>query len=102
MAGTGPKVQELANRLVDPERPGDFNQAMMELGATVCLPRSPQCLVCPLAEFCKTRGEHRTAPRARTVIREAGYALCMRVSKGAGPDIAGRRSCSNSGPRRSA
>ena len=75
------KVQELAGRLVDPRRPGDFNQAMMELGATVCLPRNPQCLVCPLAEFCKTRGEHRTAPRARSVIREAGCALCVRRSE---------------------
>jgi A/G-specific adenine glycosylase len=71
-------VQELAGRLVDPRRPGDFNQAMMELGAMVCLPRNPQCLVCPLAGYCKTRGEHKTAPRARAEIREAGYALCMR------------------------
>ena len=75
------KVQELAGRLVDPHRPGDYNQAMMELGATVCLPRNPQCLVCPLAEFCRTRGEHRTAPRARRVIREAGCALCIRRSE---------------------
>jgi len=76
--GHGAKVQELAGRLVDPDRPGDFNQAMMELGATVCLPRNPQCLGCPLAEFCKTRGEHKTAARARTEIREAAYALCVR------------------------
>jgi A/G-specific adenine glycosylase len=72
------KVEDLAGRLVDRERPGDFNQAMMELGATVCLPRNPQCLSCPMAEFCKTRGEHKTVPRARSVIREVGYALCLR------------------------
>jgi A/G-specific adenine glycosylase len=78
--GHEPRVQELAGRLVDPDRPGDFNQAMMELGATVCLPRTPQCLVCPLAGWCKTRGEHKTAPRARAVIREVGYALCLRGS----------------------
>jgi len=76
--GHEPRVQELAGRLVDPRRPGDFNQAMMELGAMVCLPRNPQCLVCPLAGYCKTRGEHKTAPRARSEIREAGYALCIR------------------------
>ena len=35
---------------------------MMELGATLCLPRSPLCLECPVIDFCKTRGEHRTAP----------------------------------------
>ena len=43
------KIEALAAQLVDPAAPGDFNQAMMELGATVCLPRNPQCLVCPLA-----------------------------------------------------
>jgi A/G-specific adenine glycosylase len=72
------KVDDLAGRIVDPDRPGDFNQAMMELGATVCLPRNPQCLACPLLEFCKTRGEHKTVPRSRSVIREVGYALCLR------------------------
>ncbi len=36
--------------LLDPERPGDGNQALMELGATVCTPRSPRCLLCPLRE----------------------------------------------------
>ncbi len=72
------KIEKLAGRLVDPERPGDFNQAMMELGATICLPRNPQCLVCPLSGSCQTRGEHKTAPRPRSVIRKAAYALCVR------------------------
>jgi A/G-specific adenine glycosylase len=45
-----------AQELVDPGRPGDFNQAMMELGATVCLPRAPQCSTCPIRRFCGTRG----------------------------------------------
>ena len=49
------RFQELAEQLLDPKRPGEFNQAMMELGATVCLPRQPQCLLCPIAEFCKAR-----------------------------------------------
>ncbi|KAM8930103.1 adenine DNA glycosylase [Pelodytes ibericus] len=44
---------ELANHLVDPERPGDFNQAMMELGATVCTPKKPQCPDCPLQSQCR-------------------------------------------------
>lgn len=39
-----------AGDLLDPDRPGDGNQAMMELGATVCTPRSPRCLLCPLRE----------------------------------------------------
>lgn len=42
----------LANTLVDPERPGDFNQAMMELGARVCSPRGPVCSQCPVRSHC--------------------------------------------------
>ena len=38
-------------------RPGAFNQAMMELGATVCVPRAPRCAVCPVRKWCVTRGE---------------------------------------------
>jgi A/G-specific adenine glycosylase len=72
------KIGEMAANLLDPGRPGDFNQAMMELGATVCLPRNPQCLVCPLSAGCTTRGEHKTAPRPQIVSREVGYALCLR------------------------
>ena len=41
-----------ANDLVDPDRPGDFNQAMMELGATVCTPKNPSCSKCPLKKLC--------------------------------------------------
>src|ERR1035441_8756365 len=54
------KIEALAAELVCPERPGDWNQALMELGATLCLPRNPQCLVCPVAGDCKTQGEHQT------------------------------------------
>ena len=42
---------------------GDHNQAMMELGATLCLPRTPLCLQCPVQALCKTRGEHSTPAR---------------------------------------
>ncbi|TVR50537.1 MAG: A/G-specific adenine glycosylase [Puniceicoccaceae bacterium] len=45
--------QELAGALLDPERAGDHNQAMMELGATVCLKRRPQCLLCPWRADCR-------------------------------------------------
>ena len=50
-------------RLLDPERPGDFNQGMMELGATVCLPRAPLCLGCPWQPWCRTRGPHEMPAR---------------------------------------
>ena len=68
----------MAEMLLDPRRPGDFNQSMMELGATVCLPRNPTCLVCPLRRFCKTRGEHPTPKRARMRSQDAAYALVVR------------------------
>jgi A/G-specific adenine glycosylase len=75
------RIETLAARLVDPKQPGDFNQAMMELGATVCVPRNPQCAVCPLFKQCTTRGEHRTAPPAKMVSREVGYALSVRTGR---------------------
>jgi A/G-specific adenine glycosylase len=80
------KVEELAARLVDELRPGDFNQAMMELGAIICTPRNPQCLVCPVSEDCKTRGEHKTVARPRMVSREVGCALCVRQAA-SGSDV---------------
>jgi A/G-specific adenine glycosylase len=55
---SGPRwkhLQDRADALLDPDSPGDWNQAMMELGATVCTPRAPQCLLCPVAEFCEAR-----------------------------------------------
>jgi A/G-specific adenine glycosylase len=39
--------------LVPRKRAGDFNSAMMELGATICTPRSPQCLICPVQRYCQ-------------------------------------------------
>ena len=47
--------KEGADKLLDRTRPGDFNQAMMELGATLCLPKNPQCLLCPVAKMCAAR-----------------------------------------------
>lgn len=72
------RIESLANELVDPGQPGEFNQAMMELGATVCLPRNPQCLVCPLAGNCATQGEHKTTPRPRMMSQEISYGLMTR------------------------
>ena len=74
------ETEAMANALLDPGRPGDFNQAMMELGATVCLPRNPQCLTCPIRAHCLTRGEHPTPKRARMRSEDAAYALVVRES----------------------
>ena len=48
-----------AAALVPAERPGRFNQALMELGATICTPRSPACAICPLERDCVARREGR-------------------------------------------
>ena len=45
----------LAEELLNPDNPGDHNQAMMELGATVCLKRKPLCTICPVSELCEGR-----------------------------------------------
>lgn len=57
--------RELAQSLMNRDRPGDHNQAMMELGATVCLKHNPQCLLCPVKELCQaqSRGIESELPR---------------------------------------
>ncbi len=52
---TRDRMQQVAAELLDPAQPGVFNQAMMELGATICLPREPKCGECPVAKFCQGR-----------------------------------------------
>jgi len=54
--------------LTAPDRPHDYAQAIMDLGATVCTPSAPACFVCPLADFCQARqlGLERQLPRVRT------------------------------------
>lgn len=49
------RLRRAAERLLDRAHPGDFNQALMELGATVCVPRTPDCPECPLARWCEGR-----------------------------------------------
>jgi A/G-specific adenine glycosylase len=60
-------LQRTAGDLLDPKSPGAWNQAMMELGAMVCTPRAPQCLVCPAAKFCRARqlGDPESFPEKR-------------------------------------
>jgi A/G-specific adenine glycosylase len=57
---------------------GEHNQAVMELGATVCLPRAPLCLQCPVQAMCQTRGEHSTLPRAPQRSQPVAYLLDLR------------------------
>ena len=62
-----PELHRLADGLTPAERAGDFAQAMMDLGATICLPRGPKCLLCPLESACLARaaGIAEALPRRR-------------------------------------
>ncbi|WP_337175591.1 NUDIX domain-containing protein [Paludisphaera sp.] len=80
------RLWEVAGRLVAGERAGDFNQALMELGALVCAPREPRCLICPVAESCEARrlGLQAEIPRlpARTASQEVAEACAVVVDAG--------------------
>jgi A/G-specific adenine glycosylase len=65
LPGSKPRIKTLTAALVPEDRPGDFAQAMMDLGATLCSPKSPSCILCPFNGFCtaQARGDAETFPR---------------------------------------
>jgi A/G-specific adenine glycosylase len=74
-----------AQALLANSRPGDFNQGMMELGATVCVPRAPHCPMCPVRRWCVTRGEvPRPEPPSRQKKKQIWCALEWRDGNGSG------------------
>jgi A/G-specific adenine glycosylase len=76
------EVWLIAEELLPRKRPGDFNQAMMELGATVCVPRQPKCLMCPVSQLCRTRGELPQTEKAKPQQKkEVHYALDCRANR---------------------
>jgi len=90
---TREKLQEIANEFLDKRDPSTHNQAVMELGATVCLPRRPLCLICPLRDGCRGRdraGEFPVKSRVAQVKRTETVAIlkkgksfyCEQVSEG--------------------
>ncbi len=58
------RLEAEAQKLLSPRRPGDFNQALMELGALICLPARPQCSACPLRRLCRYKLGARKRPGA--------------------------------------
>ncbi len=73
---SGEHLWEEAQAILDPSQPGEFNQAMMELGATVCVPGQPLCHSCPVHSSCATRGPRQSAGKAlRLRKREISYML---------------------------
>ncbi|MEO0454167.1 MAG: A/G-specific adenine glycosylase [Verrucomicrobiota bacterium] len=72
-----------AKQLTPARHPGDFNQALMELGALICTPRNPQCLICPLKTTCQA-GEPEKLPVKRakeTMLESASYAVITEANK---------------------
>ncbi len=78
------RLRDEATRLIDPDRPGDFNEALMELGATVCTPRSPRCGDCPVADDCGALAgdtiAERPMPTPRKQIPTVEYAVAVVVA----------------------
>jgi A/G-specific adenine glycosylase len=60
-----PEIKRFAETLLPPDRSGDFAQALMDLGATICMPKKPACTLCPWSDECiaRARGEVETFPR---------------------------------------
>ena len=75
-------IAEHARTLIDPGRPGDFAQALMDLGATICTPRRPLCALCPIKEFCRAATQPspeewpRKAPKAARPARWGQRSFC--------------------------
>lgn len=67
------RIQEIADRMLATKRPGDWNQAMMELGATICVPARPRCEDCPVRRYCAARAagsvEEIPAQRRKAPVR---------------------------------
>jgi len=75
------QITQAAAELVPQERPGDFNQAMMDLGATICVPGTPSCEKCPVAEWCDAcrEGDAENIPELprKNPPKEINYDLCL-------------------------
>lgn len=73
---------DLANQLVDHHRPGDFNQAMMDLGALICTPKKPQCGICPIQTSClsnqnKKWSERPVKSKKNRMVTRYLYYICI-------------------------
>jgi A/G-specific adenine glycosylase len=85
LPGAKPEIRRLTDALTPVERPGDFAQAMMDLGATLCAPRKPGCGICPFLGACSAQkgGAPETYPRktrkAEGVVRRGAAFVAMRA-----------------------
>jgi A/G-specific adenine glycosylase len=77
-----PDIRAAAAKLLPSSRPGDYAQALMDLGATICTPRNPKCMLCPWHSFCKARKQgiaealpRRIKAKAKPVRRAIAFVL---------------------------
>lgn len=80
------ELEAAASRLQPPRDPGTFNEALIELGATVCKPRSPDCASCPVAADCRALGEDLIAelppPKPRPAMRDVDAVAAFALRRG--------------------
>jgi len=84
LPGAKSALRELAGALVTGERPGDWAQALMDLGATICTPKAPSCLLCPLRDDCAAYagGAPETYPhRAPKAARPERHGVAFRLER---------------------
>jgi A/G-specific adenine glycosylase len=80
-----PEIRRFAETLVPVRRPGDFTQAMMDLGATICTPKKPACVLCPFMSACSARmrgdaeGFPRKAPKVEGKLRRGASFVVTRA-----------------------
>ncbi len=92
-----PAIRGMAAALTPSKRPGDYAQALMDLGATICTPRSPSCLVCPVRSFCTAldRGNAERFParaaKAEKPVRRGDAFVIIRTKGGAAHILLRRR-----------
>lgn len=75
---SGQRLWAAAQELLDPMNPGDFNQAMMELGATICTPAAPLCKSCPIGNYCASESRTIQNVRRREVRQQRTALLLLR------------------------
>jgi A/G-specific adenine glycosylase len=95
--GGGRRIQEMAEALLPRDRPGDFNQAVMELGARICTPKNPDCAGCPVRRWCEALRMETVAERpvrrkkgpvphhemvAAVIARDGAFLIGRRPSEG--------------------
>lgn len=89
-----PELRKLSGQVTPQQRPGDFAQAMMDLGATICTPKNPDCLLCPLQSLCAgfKRGIAAELPRkAAKAVRPVRHTVAFLLQRSDGAILLRRR-----------